>query len=232
LPDKCDTNFDAVAIMRSEMWVFKGKYFWRINKEGGSREDPMELGSFWYGLPGDIQRVDAVYERTNNDMVFFVGNKYYVMSGNNRLKQGPLPITDLGLPADLDHIDGAMRWGWNDKTYFFSGTMYWRYDEEVRHVELDYPRDMGMWSGVPHNIDAVFQYHDKKTYFFKGKYFWEFNNQKMKVTEDSPKAVGEYWLHCPKELQDPFNKAGSATSSSLRLRVTLNLLLFLLSILW
>ena len=75
------------------MWVFKGKYFWRINKEGGSREDPMELSSFWYGLPSDIDHVDAVYERNDNDIVFFVGSRYYVMAGNAYLKQGPRPIT-------------------------------------------------------------------------------------------------------------------------------------------
>lgn len=82
--------------------------------------------------------------------------------------------------------------------------MYWRYDEEVHSIELDYPRDMQMWKGVPYNIDAVFQYHDRKTYFFKGKHFWEFDDQRMEVTAAGPVAVGEGWLHCPKELHDPF----------------------------
>ena len=81
--------------------------------------------------------------------------------------------------------------------------MYWRYDEEVQSIELDYPRDMQMWKGVPYNIDAVFQYHDKKTYFFKGKHFWEFDDQRMEAA-GGPVAVGEVWLHCPKELHDPF----------------------------
>jgi len=214
LPDKCDTNFDAVAVVRSEMWVFKGKYFWRINKEGGSREDPMELSSFWYGLPSDIDHVDAVYERNDNDIVFFVGNRYYVMAGNAYLKQGPRPITDMGLPADLARVDGAMRWGHNDKTYFFSGDMYWRYDEEVQHIELDYPRDIQMWKGVPYDIDGVFQYHNKKTYFFKGKKFWEFDDERMEVTTSSPTLVGEYWLHCPKELVGVDVGAGQPQVSS------------------
>jgi len=213
LPDKCDTNFDAVAVLRSEMWVFKGKYFWRINKAGGSREDPMELSSFWYGLPSDIDHVDAVYERNDHDIVFFVGKKYYILAGNSHLKYGPMPITRLGLPDTLERVDGAMRWGYNDKTYFFSGTMYWRFDEEIQHVELDYPRDMAMWRGVPYNIDAVFQALDKKTFFFKDKQFWEFNDRKMETTELSPLPVGEHWLHCPKEMHDPFKKAGTSGSS-------------------
>ena len=92
-PEKCNTDFDAVAVLRGEMWVFTGKYFWRINRDGGSREDPMELRSFWYGLPSDIGRVDAVYERGDHDIVFFAGRRFYVLAGNSRLKQGPLPLT-------------------------------------------------------------------------------------------------------------------------------------------
>ena len=34
--------------------MFKSNYFWRINRDGGSREDPMLLRSFWYGLPSDV----------------------------------------------------------------------------------------------------------------------------------------------------------------------------------
>lgn len=81
----------------------------------------MELSAFWYGLPNDIERVDAVYERPDHKIVFFVGKEYYVLTGNSQLEMGPLPITRLGLPGELEKIDGAMRWGWNDKTYFFSG---------------------------------------------------------------------------------------------------------------
>ena len=92
-PDKCDTNFDAVAVLRGEMWVFKGRYFWRINKDGGSREDPMDLRSFWYGLPSNVDHVDAVYEKSDHDIVFFVGRNYYVLASNSYLKYGPLPIT-------------------------------------------------------------------------------------------------------------------------------------------
>jgi len=208
VPSKCETSFDAVAVIRSEMWAFKGRYFWRINKEGGTREDPVELSGFWYGLPSDIDHVDAVLEKQNHDIVFFVGKKFYVMSGNSQLKRGPQSLTKLGLPSSLDKIDGAMKWGYNQKTYFFSGDMYWRFDDEEQVVELDYPRDINMWKGVPRDIDAVFQYTDKKTYFFKNQSFWEFDDVRMSVVRAAATPVGEHWFHCPRDLHDPL--VGSA----------------------
>ena len=69
------------------------------------------------------RRVDAVYERPDHRIVFFVGPHFYVMRGNTRLESGPRPLTDLGLPPELDKIDGVVRWGWNDKTYLFSGAL-------------------------------------------------------------------------------------------------------------
>ena len=111
-----------------------------------------------------------------------------------------------------------------------AGTMYWRFDEEIQHIELDYPRDLVMWKGVPYNIDAVFQARDKKTYFFKDKYFWQFNDKKMEVTGSSPMQVGEYWLHCPKEIHDPFKKA-KPTSSGLTISSQTYKLLFILLLL-
>ncbi len=131
IPDPCATNFDAVAVIRSEVWVFKDRYFWRLPRDDeGSTDDPasvgdpIELSAFWYGLPGDVDRVDAVYERPDHKIVFFVGRNYFVLTGNSQLESGPNPIERLGLPASLEKVDAAMRWGWNGKTYFFSGRFF------------------------------------------------------------------------------------------------------------
>ena len=98
VPDRCATDFDAVAVIRSEMWVFKGNYFWRLDRDGESEgapaEDPIELSAFWYGLPDDVDRVDAVYERPDHKIVFFVGPHYYVLTGNSQLEAGLYPWLD------------------------------------------------------------------------------------------------------------------------------------------
>lgn len=96
------------------------------------------------------------------------GREMYVFDGN-RLEHGsPRPLSQLGLPPEVDHIDAAMVWGYNSKTYFYSGNIYWRFDEEERHVELDYPREITtMWKGMGSHFDAAFQWKD-------GKCLWHF----------------------------------------------------------
>lgn len=38
----------------------------------------------------------------------------------------------------------------------------------------------------------------------------------MEVEKDSPVPVGEYWLNCPKEIQDPFKKLAVVGGTSVR----------------
>ncbi|XP_071445795.1 matrix metalloproteinase-2-like isoform X2 [Hetaerina americana] len=197
IPDTCNTNYDAISIIRGELFIFKAKYFWRIDRLGQNKVQPVLISRFFYDMPKDLTHVDAVYERKDQKIVFFIGNKYYLYDGNNLTPGYPKPLTHLGLPSTLDKIDGAMVWGHNSKTYLFSGTMYWRLDEMSKMVELDYPRDMRMWRGVDYNIDCVFKYYDGITYFFKGKGYWAFDDRKMRVRHKAQKLSAPKWMKCP-----------------------------------
>ncbi|XP_046391255.1 matrix metalloproteinase-2-like isoform X2 [Ischnura elegans] len=198
-PDTCDTNYDAISMIRGELFIFKDRYFWRINDRAYTKIHPIEMKLFFYDLPKDFTHIDAVYERKDQKIVFFIGNKYYLYNGHNIMPGYPRPLTDLGLPSSLDKVDGAMVWGHNSKTYLFSGTMYWRLDESTKKVELDYPRDMKMWRGVDYNIDSVFKYTDGITYFFKGKGYWAFDDRKMRVRHKVQKLSALKWMKCPVE---------------------------------
>ncbi|XP_043484667.1 matrix metalloproteinase-2 [Leptopilina heterotoma] len=198
IPHKCDTSYDAISVIRREVFIFKGRYLWRIGDQGLYEGFPAEISRL-FNVPKDTDHVDAVYERHDKKIVFFIGRLYYVFSANILEPGYPKPLTSLGLPASLKKIDGAMVWGHNKRTYFFSGTMYWRFDESVNHVELDYPRDMSMFAGVGNDIDAVFQWKNGKTYFFKGKYFWEFDDMRMRVAHEKPKLSSVFWMNCPSD---------------------------------
>ncbi|XP_042236595.1 matrix metalloproteinase-25-like isoform X3 [Homarus americanus] len=212
-PDTCDTNYDSISVIRREIYIFKGKYFWRLDSAGNLRPNyPAEITRFWSMLPKNITHIDAVYERAHDaNIVFFIGDKYYVCLGNHQLlKVGRLK--HLGLPEDLKKIDAAFVWGYNGRTYLFADTMYWRFDETIQHVELDYPRDMDMWRGIPYGIDAAFKFNGT-TYFFQGKVFWEFDDFRMRVKPKSPALSAPFWLGCP-NVENPYYMEPSVSSNT------------------
>ncbi|CAG0919792.1 unnamed protein product, partial [Notodromas monacha] len=203
-PDLCDTVYDAVAVIREELYVFRGPYFWRKGKQGIYSETPTEITRFWYGLPENTTHIDAIYERLDQRIVIFVGKQYWVFKDNSQEPGYPKSLTALWLPKDLERIDAAMVWGHNSKTYFFSGTMYWRYDEDAGHVELDYPRDMSTWQGIPYHIDAATQFTDGKTYFFKDKSYYEFDDLRFRAKNRGvPYLSAPFWLGCPTRAEMP-----------------------------
>lgn len=72
-PDFCNTSFDAVSVIRQDTFFFKGKYTWRLGAKGLYPGYPALIGRLWYELPADMDHVDAVYERQDGKIVFFIG---------------------------------------------------------------------------------------------------------------------------------------------------------------
>lgn len=201
LPDICNSTIDAISVIRREVFVFKGNYFWRLHSNRTLRPGyPVSIDRFWYDLPPNISKIDALYERpSDTKIVFFAGKNFWLFSANQLESGYPKPLTDLGLPEDVDRVDAAMVWGHNGKTYLFSGMQYWKFDEEENKVELDYPRSITAWRGVPSDIDAAFQWTDGITYFFKNDKFWKFVDVKMRTESEVPSEIGGFWFRCPSQ---------------------------------
>ncbi|XP_063226236.1 matrix metalloproteinase-2 isoform X2 [Bacillus rossius redtenbacheri] len=124
-PNTCDTSYDAISIIRQEVFIFKDRYLWRIGDKGLQAGYPVEIKRIWK-IPENYTHIDAVYERLDKKIVFFIGKKYYLFEGATLQPGYPKLISRLGLPDSLEKVDAAMVWGHNSKTYFYSGTMYWR----------------------------------------------------------------------------------------------------------
>ncbi|XP_058984401.1 matrix metalloproteinase-2 [Musca domestica] len=199
-PDSCATHYDAISIIRSELFIFRGQYLWRIGERGLYPGYPTETKRLWTALPSNFSKIDAVYENYQRHIVFFIGRKFYEFDSVTLIRENYLSA--LGLPATLPHIDAAFIWGYNNRTYLFSGTLYWSLDRETGRVELDYPRDMSIWSGIGYNIDAAFQYTNGKTYFFKGHSYWEFDDKLMRVAHPKPKSSARDWMKCPRNANE------------------------------
>ncbi|GFO32799.1 matrix metalloproteinase [Plakobranchus ocellatus] len=201
-PDPCKSTLDAVTVLRKEIFLFIGKWFWRMD-ERRKISQPVLIHQFWNGLPKTVDHIDALFEQPDGKIIMFSGNRYWMYNANYLTKDSPpegRPITDFNIPDDVKKIDAAFVWGYNMRTYLVSGDMYWKMDERNSFVEYDYPRDMGTWKGVPVPLDAAYRDFSGKTYFFQGSRYWEFYDLRMRVRRGS-KIVSWRWLNCPKEAQ-------------------------------
>uniref|UniRef100_A0A3Q0SDE9 Matrix metallopeptidase 15 n=1 Tax=Amphilophus citrinellus TaxID=61819 RepID=A0A3Q0SDE9_AMPCI len=175
-PNICEGNFDTVAMLRGEMFVFKGRWFWRVRRNRVLDNYPMPIGHFWRGLPGDI---DAAYERHDGRFVFFKGEQEV-----------------------LTHAEGCIFY--ISTLLLFAVCRYWRFNEQSRSADRGYPKSISVWgTSVPSNPKGAFLSDDGAyTYFYKGSKYWKFDNHRMKSEPGYPKSILRDFMGCSVDL-DP-----------------------------
>lgn len=199
IPDVCEGNYDAMAELRQELFIFKGKYLWRFMDRGHLVSGyPSHIRTLFPSLPAYVEKVNAVYERPfDGNIVFFVGKYFFVHDGNKLIEGSPRPLTALGLPSLVTEVNAAFYWPRARKTYFFTRHGYFRYNETSREMDPGYPKTMDKWNGIPESLDTVFTWHDGRSYFVKGTEYWRYDNEKIRPADGYPRAAPAFWAACP-----------------------------------
>lgn len=122
IPDRCNTSYDAIAVIRNELMVFKGPYMWRFHEQSLLSGYPAKFSRMWAELEG-FDHLDAVFEKLDGNFVFFSGREVIVVDTNRKVYTHNLEY--LGFNRKVKKIDAIIRWGYNNKTFIFSGDEYW-----------------------------------------------------------------------------------------------------------
>ncbi|KAM6957276.1 matrix metalloproteinase-17-like, partial [Aplochiton taeniatus] len=209
LPNRCEGKYDAIANIRGELLFFKGPYFWRIQRGSLLSTRPILIHSFWVGLPERTTHVDAVYERTDRHIVFFIGSQYWMFRDTFSLPGYPRPLRDWAMRTVAgrapERVEAAFVWAHNGKTYLFSKGEFWRFDEteQERKLEAGYPKMASLWSGVPSEPDDIISWGDGDAYFFKDISFWVLKRGELDQGNITPKSVAVEWMECDIPTQRP-----------------------------
>jgi Hemopexin len=187
--DRCAMDYDAIAIIRTQIHIFNGKFFWRPDS---SDSDRVEIATYWQGLPKDLTHVDAVYENDNEDVLIFIDKNLYIFEGRN-LKI-VLPIEKIGLRG-VKKVDMIFKWNYNRVTYIFSGESYYRFDERVNAVMQNYKKEVRNVFQDVYDMNTALTFN-KTLYFFKGKYFYEFNDKSLKLNRMDPSISAYFFMKC------------------------------------
>lgn len=192
VPDACRTNFDAVSMIRGELFFFKSRYVWRIRDGRLQVGYPALASRHWRGIPDYI---DAAYEDKFGNIWFFQGASYWVFDAEKKIT-GPDSVRVLGLP--VSDIQAALMWTQDQaqEIYLIKAGVYWRFSPLENRVDAAHPHSMQDWRGVPRNIDAAFQDRYGYSHFLSGLQYWKFDPVEEKVFEGYPRYIGMDFFGC------------------------------------
>ncbi|XP_040833162.1 interstitial collagenase [Ochotona curzoniae] len=195
-PQACDSKltFDAITTVRGEIMFFKDRFYMRATPFYPETELNF-ISVFWPHLPNGLQ---AAYEVAHRDEVlFFKGNKYWAVQGQDMLPGYPKDIhSSFGFPRSVTHIDAAVSEEQTGKTYFFVANKYWRYDEYKRSMDAGYPKRIADdFPGIGNKVDAVFE-KDGFFYFFHGTRQYKFDPKTQRILT---LQKANSWFNCRKK---------------------------------
>lgn len=78
IPNLCDGNgFDAVSLLRGEIFIFKDEYLWRLTDKYRIKSGyPVKFKDIFTAFPESVKHIDAVYERSHDNSIILFSGKF------------------------------------------------------------------------------------------------------------------------------------------------------------
>ncbi|KAM6902447.1 stromelysin-3-like [Xenentodon cancila] len=196
LPDACRTNFDAVSMIRGELFFFKSQYVWRIRDGKLQAGYPALSSRHWRGFPDYI---DAAYEDKSGNIWFFKGDSYWVFDAERKIT-GPDSVQQLGLP--VTDIQAAVKWevDHDEKVYLFKSPFYWSFSVQKNRVSDVRLLSTHEWAGLPSHFDGAFWDRYGYVNFLSGQKYWKFDPVALTVLKGYPRIIGVDFFDCSATL--------------------------------
>lgn len=186
LPDKCNTSYDAIAMIDGEPVAFRKKYMFSPSKAVS------EIRSRWKLSP-KLTHVDAVFQTSDKKVMFFISQDVHVFDGSRLAKS--YRLKDFGIDESVLKIDAILRKSDNNQIYIFFENSYYRFDEHKMSVIGTKSRITKAFRDV-FDFDTGFTYKDGKTYFFKNENSYEFDNQNWVLKRMKPVLSANLFMNC------------------------------------
>ncbi|XP_055017961.1 LOW QUALITY PROTEIN: stromelysin-3-like [Boleophthalmus pectinirostris] len=189
-PDVCETDFDAVALIRGELFFFRSGFVWRIRDGRLESGYPALASRHWSGLP---QNIDAAFEDRAGNIWFFQGSRYWVFDAQMQ-QRGPEPLSSLGLqvPGVQASLGGGPRGsrgpGGPYDVLLFRGDVFWRFSPKDGRVEPGPPRSLSAWRGAPPAPHAAFRDIYGYAHFVRGRQYWKFDPVGLNSVDGAPEG--------------------------------------------
>ncbi|KAK5644318.1 hypothetical protein RI129_005618 [Pyrocoelia pectoralis] len=157
-------KIDAVYERPDAMIVlFTGNQFWVYNGNVFVEDSPQPLSK--YGLPDDLDKIDAVINWPKNGKTYlFKNDRMWRFNENTKTLDAGYPMHIQRWRGVPEYLDAAMSWT-DGKTYFFKGKLYWAFDDTWVSVTETSPLPMPqLWLGCPEKqfVRDYFAHHKPK----------------------------------------------------------------------
>uniref|UniRef100_A0A1B0DAP0 Peptidase metallopeptidase domain-containing protein n=1 Tax=Phlebotomus papatasi TaxID=29031 RepID=A0A1B0DAP0_PHLPP len=156
-PNICQGNFDAVSVLRGEIFIFRGRFLWRLtNRFHILPGYPVNVAQIFspheFNTTNSPAQIDAAYQRSSDGHIVLFSEKNgktYLFSGDIFWRFDDETFTlDPGYPKSIarwhgipSNLDAATTLS-NGQSIFFRGSKYWIFNNRWIRPEIGYPRSI------------------------------------------------------------------------------------------